>query len=60
MIDYDDEETKRDAWLDHEEREEQRARDERFESGPCPYTVGQRVCVAGRAGHAGPHDWPKR
>lgn len=29
MIDYDDEETKRDAWLDHEEREEQRAKDER-------------------------------
>lgn len=24
----------------------------------CPYTVGKRPCVAGAAGHDGPHDWP--
>ena len=27
--------------------------------GTCPYTVGKRTCVAGGAGHAGPHEWPK-
>lgn len=26
---------------------------------PCPYTVGKRICIAGPAGHAGAHDWPK-